>query len=351
MNRSRSHGFRTQVVVLAAAMAAVCSQTQVAAQFALDTRFTYQGRLQHDGAPAHGRFDLSFELFDALQEGRSLGRIDTFDRPVRQGAFAAELDFGHSVYSGDPVWLEIQVRAAGDGAYTVLRPRHRLAGEGIGTCTVNSDILINGTLDIDPVASEVGLEVACCNEATPAGGGQIALAGNAFNSLLLDSNEVQATVVGTGGNLFLNPGGGNVAVGSSLPPQAPLHVPTTPDVEPGSGGGLVTGPTAANNLAFDGNEIMARDNGSVATLFLNADGGDVVIGGHLDIGATAVTLVQNSQIVVANCPPGTFVLTGLCEGGNEAILISGPQVSSSWTCVFSGPGIHAARAVCGRLRW
>ena len=39
------------------------------------TAFRYQGRLQHAGKAAEGRFDLSFELFDAAQSGSSFGRV------------------------------------------------------------------------------------------------------------------------------------------------------------------------------------------------------------------------------------------------------------------------------------
>ncbi|MCB1009405.1 MAG: hypothetical protein KDB94_10990, partial [Acidobacteria bacterium] len=128
-------------------------------RFSLDTAFTYQGRLEDGGRPADGRFDLTFELFDAPEGGTSIGQIDRFDVPIRQGAFAAELDFERSVYGGDPVWLEIQVRPAGEGAYTTLDPRHRLAGEGVSLCTVDSDVLINGRLDIDPGASGTALGI------------------------------------------------------------------------------------------------------------------------------------------------------------------------------------------------
>jgi len=40
---------------------------------------------------------------------------------------------------------------------------------------------------------------------------------------------------------------------------------------------LQIGPSNSSNLAMDGNEIMARNNGAVATLHLNADGGDVYV--------------------------------------------------------------------------
>jgi hypothetical protein len=58
-----------------------------------------------------------------------------------------------------------------------------------------------------------------------------------------------------------------------------LHVDGGTDTEPGSGGYIVTGSITGTNISMDNNEIMARNNGAVSTLFLNNDGGDVVAGG------------------------------------------------------------------------
>ena len=49
------------------------------------------------------------------------------------------------------------------------------------------------------------------------------------------------------------------------------------DAEPSGGGLVVVGNVASGNIAIDGNEIMARNNGGTSTLFLNNDGGDVTI--------------------------------------------------------------------------
>lgn len=50
------------------------------------------------------------------------------------------------------------------------------------------------------------------------------------------------------------------------------------DVEPGSGGTIVVGDPAGQNVAMDNNEIMSRNNGSTSTLYLNADGGNINMG-------------------------------------------------------------------------
>jgi hypothetical protein len=50
------------------------------------------------------------------------------------------------------------------------------------------------------------------------------------------------------------------------------------DVEPSGGGILLIGGVNGPNIAMDTNEIMARNDGSTSTLFLQADGGPVAIG-------------------------------------------------------------------------
>lgn len=94
--------------------------------------------------------------------------------------------------------------------------------------------------------------------------------------------------------LYVNSNGGVSAGTSSTPPQNGLLVSGNfrsgtgtfandvrmqvlggTDVAPSTGGYFVAGPVNGPNLAIDDNEIMARNNGGVATLYLNAVGGDM----------------------------------------------------------------------------
>jgi Chaperone of endosialidase len=68
----------------------------------------------------------------------------------------------------------------------------------------------------------------------------------------------------------------NVGIGTTTP-GARLQIVGGADAEPASGGFIVTGSTTGLNVAIDNNEIMARSNGAVSTLLLNADGGDVTL--------------------------------------------------------------------------
>lgn len=73
--------------------------------------------------------------------------------------------------------------------------------------------------------------------------------------------------------------------------DAPLAVIGGSDTKPDGGGFAVLGSVNSTNLSLDNNEIMARNNGAVAALSLNADGGNVIISqngpGNLGVGTSS----------------------------------------------------------------
>lgn len=83
----------------------------------------------------------------------------------------------------------------------------------------------------------------------------------------LYNNGVRMTVDATG----------NVGIGM-FSPTARLQVDGGTDAGSAAGGYIITGDVAGPNLGIDNNEIMARDAGVPADLFLNHNGGDVRIG-------------------------------------------------------------------------
>ncbi|MFH1568614.1 MAG: hypothetical protein ABIL09_11510 [Gemmatimonadota bacterium] len=79
-------------------------------------------------------------------------------------------------------------------------------------------------------------------------------------------------------NVF--PSSGNVGIGVETP-SVKLHIEGGVDAGLGNGSGfLVLGTEATANLVMDSNEIMARNGGNAAALYLQADGGNVSIGAH-----------------------------------------------------------------------
>ena len=86
------------------------------------TAFTYQGRLNNNGAPANGSYDFRFRLAsDPYGNNYVGGPVLTNGVAVNNGLLVATLDFG-SVFAGANYWLEVDVRTNGAGGYTALSP-------------------------------------------------------------------------------------------------------------------------------------------------------------------------------------------------------------------------------------
>jgi hypothetical protein len=93
----------------------------------MGTAFTYQGQLQRSGAPASGSFDFRFKLFDAASGGVQIGSDALLSSvAVSNGLFTVNLDFGAAAFSGSARFLQIEVRPAGGGSYTLLTPRQEV---------------------------------------------------------------------------------------------------------------------------------------------------------------------------------------------------------------------------------
>jgi len=92
----------------------------------LGTAFTYQGRLESDGVPVNGLYDLTFALFSGSGGAGQLGLTQTnLATDVSEGLFTVLLDFGTN-FPGADRWLETRVRTNGSGAFTTLWPRQQL---------------------------------------------------------------------------------------------------------------------------------------------------------------------------------------------------------------------------------
>ena len=88
------------------------------------TAFTYQGRLDANGTPATGTYDLHFTLYDAMSNPTA-GSVTNSAVVVSNGLFTVALDFGSAPFSaGSLLFLQIGVRSNGTaGAFTLLSPR------------------------------------------------------------------------------------------------------------------------------------------------------------------------------------------------------------------------------------
>ncbi|HZL12699.1 MAG TPA: hypothetical protein VFC85_01010 [Verrucomicrobiae bacterium] len=118
MMKIRLHGLLVIVMSLLAGQLCVHGQ---------GTAFTYQGRLDNNGAPVNGNYDFTFAVFNSSGGGSpAVGPITNSAVTVSSnGLFTTILDFG-SVPTGNPLWLEISVRTNGGGSFMTLNPRQQL---------------------------------------------------------------------------------------------------------------------------------------------------------------------------------------------------------------------------------
>jgi len=94
----------------------------------LDSSISVQGVLSVDGQAADGVYDLRLTPWSERTQGATLGPpVEVENVSVVQGAFTTKVDFGSTLFLGDKVFLEIEVRPGdGGGAYDLLVPRQEL---------------------------------------------------------------------------------------------------------------------------------------------------------------------------------------------------------------------------------
>src|SRR5262249_8876714 len=89
------------------------------------TALTYQGRLDQNGTPANGLYDLAFVLFGTNTGGSAVATPQTNNAvPVNEGLFTVALDFGAN-FPGADRWLEISARTNNTGDFVTLTPRQK----------------------------------------------------------------------------------------------------------------------------------------------------------------------------------------------------------------------------------
>ena len=119
---AKEHTLKKYIHLLVVALALFISPpTRLHAQ---STAFTYQGRLNFNGVPASGSFDLAFTLFATNSTGTALaGTFTNGATTITNGLFAVPVDFGAGVFTGQPRWLEIAARTNSSGPFITLIPR------------------------------------------------------------------------------------------------------------------------------------------------------------------------------------------------------------------------------------
>ncbi|HSX60146.1 MAG TPA: hypothetical protein VLF18_08110 [Tahibacter sp.] len=116
---------------LCALLLAVAPALQAAPQL---PDFVYQGKLEQNGAPANGNFDLGFALFDAPAAGNPVGTpISLPAYPVVDGIFSTSLAFP-GAFTGTQLYLEVSVNG------TPMLPRQPVATAPVAQFSLSGTI-------------------------------------------------------------------------------------------------------------------------------------------------------------------------------------------------------------------
>jgi hypothetical protein len=139
------------------------------------TAFTYQGQLQNDGSAANGFFDFRFTLYpNSTGTGTPVGStITQKDIGVTNGLFNTSLGFG-AVFTGNQVWLAIDVRSNGVGTYTALTPLQELTPAPYAVFA-NTASNLSGTVSTSQLADS---SITVTAGTGLSGGGTVALGGS-----------------------------------------------------------------------------------------------------------------------------------------------------------------------------
>jgi hypothetical protein len=119
-----SKPLRISVAVRSAVFAILIAAATARAE---TSAFTFQGRLDDNGAPTSGNYDLELKLFTSATVGQGTQIGATLTKasvPVKSGVFTVELDFGANAFPGADRFLQVAVKpAASADALIVLTPR------------------------------------------------------------------------------------------------------------------------------------------------------------------------------------------------------------------------------------
>jgi hypothetical protein len=133
-----------------------------------------------------------------------------------------------------------------------------------------------------------------------------------------------------GGNTVF--GNGNVGLNQSIP-TSKLHINGGVDASLTSAGFMQIGSTTGQNIVFDDNEIIARNNSAISTLFLQNSGGKTLVGENLEVNGEFEGAVKFQKHLVQigsglseytlNIGNRTFIEIGNLSNGVDMTLTNG----------------------------
>ncbi|MEQ8771142.1 MAG: hypothetical protein RIB60_11610 [Phycisphaerales bacterium] len=314
---------RTKTIMAAALLGAA----GLAHAAPLSETFTYQAQLEDAGELASGSYDFRFQLFDASAGGSPVGnQIFRTNTAVSDGLVNTTVNFGGVglIFDGERRWLEVAVRPAGVGAYTVLGPRQELTTTPYAAYALNADtaafaenalVSLDEAYDVGNTINANAGEVAIENSS---GTAELRLgrdgAGAGGGGELSITNNNGDPVIELRHNFSTNSGSVNIydAIGART-------VYLDKDVSTGGGGFFSvyrhdgSGPGSSIGFQVDGNRSNTQDThvtirGENTTMFFDtttAGDGTVV----LPVDAINASEISNEPGVAETANSGAITLT------------------------------------------
>lgn len=353
--------------------------------FSQGTAFTYQGQLDHLGAPANGSFDLNFSLWKGpvglSQVGDTLTNLNV---TASNGLVTVTLDFGAGMFTGEDRWLEIAMRTNSGGPLITVVPRQQLTptpyaitagnlagivpGAGLSGIYSNALTLNNATNSFTGNgAGLTGLDAANLASGTLADArlsANVALLNNpqtftgqkTFNH---PGNSFLGAFTGNG-TALTNLNAANLATGTLPDPRLSANVALlnasqtfTADKTFGSGSQLLADSSSASapGVAFNGDANTGMFNAAADTVALATGGlermrinsaGDVAIGTSTPearlhvVDGSAGTVTANASSVAVFERSASGYLSLLTPAASESgILFGSPTNSTDGAIVFN----------------
>ncbi|MFA5929185.1 MAG: hypothetical protein WC838_07805, partial [Candidatus Margulisiibacteriota bacterium] len=202
--------------------------------FAVPNQLTYSGRLLQNGALVNSTLTMTFKIFDTLTGVNLLWSTSNISVDVNQGIYSVVLDqVSSNVFAGDNAYLEVTI-GSGGGA-EVLTPRTRinsvgyaLQAGGLSKQGGGSAVFVsaNGNIGIGLSYPASKLQIdnssqtwANANQLTISNGSHLTALniGYAYVSGQYSGGKLQALDNSQPARLLLNPDGGSVGIGTTLP--------------------------------------------------------------------------------------------------------------------------------------